>query len=426
MPLKEFVLCPPGRVAVTLWLLLTFVQLYYVISVTYLTRKKCLGLGLFVLFAAEFFASVILLCGLTAKPLPPFVRGVLSTPVWPWLAGEGALCAAAVLMGRALFRWRQQSTTVGIIKRTIDLLPVGVCFGDAQGMVAMANLRMDSLCRRITGKPLSDMAPFWEAVRQRGGGEADQDEIMVRLLSGPVLLFSQKAVSVGGEAYTQVTAADMTAQSRLTDELLETNARLVEIQKRFRDYGEQVDAVARMQEILAAKMVVHDEVGHTLLMAKYYVEHPEAVDDESMLAMLKKTNEYLLQAGEEDDAQTDYLNSVLRMAGDIGVAVKIHGELPREAALRTLLGHAVTECAANTLKHAGGNQMELAISREDGTLTAQITNNGEAPRGEIHESGGLLSLRRMVNRAGGEMRVESRPRFCLTIRLPVSPEEGTR
>jgi signal transduction histidine kinase len=44
-----------------------------------------------------------------------------------------------------------------------------------------------------------------------------------------------------------------------------------------------------------------------------------------------------------------------------------------------------------------------------------ITNNGKPPKGEIAESGGLLSLRLSVEEAGGTMTVQSQPEFKLTI-----------
>jgi signal transduction histidine kinase len=46
-----------------------------------------------------------------------------------------------------------------------------------------------------------------------------------------------------------------------------------------------------------------------------------------------------------------------------------------------------------------------------------ITNNGKPPKGEIAESGGLLSLRRSAEEAGGTMTVQSQPEFKLTIQL---------
>ena len=101
------------------------------------------------------------------------------------------------------------------------------------------------------------------------------------------------------------------------------------------------------------------------------------------------------------------------MARSIGVTVDINGDLPEQASARTILAHAIQECAANTVKHAGGDRLNVTLSENE----IVITNNGKPPKGEIAESGGLLSLRRSVEEAGGTMTVQSQPEFILSIQL---------
>ena len=47
-----------------------------------------------------------------------------------------------------------------------------------------------------------------------------------------------------------------------------------------------------------------------------------------------------------------------------------------------------------------------------------VTNNGRPPKGPVAESGGLLSLRRSAEAAGGQMRIQSLPAFSLTLTFP--------
>ena len=51
-----------------------------------------------------------------------------------------------------------------------------------------------------------------------------------------------------------------------------------------------------------------------------------------------------------------------------------------------------------------------------------VTNNGKIPEGDIVEGGGLSTLRRRVERAGGTMRVDARPSFRLTVTVPKERE----
>ena len=57
--------------------------------------------------------------------------------------------------------------------------------------------------------------------------------------------------------------------------------------------------------------------------------------------------------------------------------------------------------------------------REEGNRTViTLTNNGRPPKGEVEESGGLLTLRHRVEDAGGSMQIQSLPVFRLTMVLP--------
>ncbi|MFR4069650.1 MAG: hypothetical protein ACLT1T_12605 [Oscillospiraceae bacterium] len=51
-----------------------------------------------------------------------------------------------------------------------------------------------------------------------------------------------------------------------------------------------------------------------------------------------------------------------------------------------------------------------------------ITNDGMIPEAPICEGGGLTGLRRRVEQVQGTMDIQSRPRFALTIELPIQEE----
>ena len=57
-----------------------------------------------------------------------------------------------------------------------------------------------------------------------------------------------------------------------------------------------------------------------------------------------------------------------------------------------------------------------------GVTVLTLTNDGRVPEAPIQEGGGRSGLRRRVEQASGQMTVESRPRFALTITLPIQEE----
>jgi glucose-6-phosphate-specific signal transduction histidine kinase len=62
--------------------------------------------------------------------------------------------------------------------------------------------------------------------------------------------------------------------------------------------------------------------------------------------------------------------------------------------------------------------MFIRIESAQDAYIAVITNNGAQPSGEITEGGGLSSLRRKVEDAGGGMKIVSRPEYRLILTIP--------
>ena len=106
------------------------------------------------------------------------------------------------------------------------------------------------------------------------------------------------------------------------------------------------------------------------------------------------------------------------MARAIGVEVMITGRVPLQEPARSLLASAIQECAANAVKHAGGSALSVWIAKEAGGTRFALENDGAPPAGPIRETGGLASLRALMESKGGRMEVQSAPAFRLTITLP--------
>ena len=132
--------------------------------------------------------------------------------------------------------------------------------------------------------------------------------------------------------------------------------------------------------------------------------------------MTRQMNSFLLGESRAPAAEAeDELRRALRTAGSIGVSVELKGAAPEEGRLRAVLAAAIRECAANTVKHAEGDTLNVEISENASRILMTITNNGKPPKNPIAESGGLLSLRREIESAGGQMTVNHMPAFSLTI-----------
>ena len=301
------------------------------------------------------------------------------------------------------------------LKEAFDLLPVGVCFGTAEGQVRMANMKMNEASVRLLGQHLVNLNRFWEALA--GLGEENQDRIIVRE-ENSTLQFVRSLIHVEGQEYQQLILTDVSDQYRIRDELREKNRHLREYQSRMKKYQQLSAEMIRSEEILNARRTVHDQVGHVLLTAGYYFSHPENVDKRALLEMLRQTNLFLLREAQEDDMGSDPLGEGIRRAEAIGVKVVIHGQVPLTQRVRELTGYAIRECAANTVKHGDGDELTVSITPGKEEMEICFRNNGRTFEGAVRETGGLLSLRKMTEELSGQMRVQAAPVFEVSILLP--------
>ena len=175
--------------------------------------------------------------------------------------------------------------------------------------------------------------------------------------------------------------------------------------------------VLKEEALLQTRIRVHDELGELLLRCRQYLDHPDGADGQELLDRMRKTNQDLLGQLEENSAE-DELDNALIQAKGIGVAVRIEGRVPEDPRIRRILGHAVRECAANTVRHAGGDRLEVFLLQKDARLRAELRNNGRAPEKPPREQGGLKSLRQMTEACGGSMKIEMAPVFRVILDLP--------
>ena len=227
------------------------------------------------------------------------------------------------------------------------------------------------------------------------------------------------------------------------------------------------------QEEADARAALHNQLGQVLLMGRHYIRHPDVTDPKVVYAATRQMNLFLLgvrvvfetsgatppepapaqpsSATAHSEASPARPASAHSDSAPVSAAISAPSTAPAQLPnpIKELLAQAITECAANTVKHAEGDTVTVSITapaptgsaptgsarhystRHDSTKLDSapasghpsetaicITNNGKPPKGEIVVSGGLLSLRRRVVEAGGTMHLESAPAFVLTLHFP--------
>ena len=374
------------------------------------------GIGVFVSFSLFMILMDCARFAYLSAPDPryqPFQLDLFELP-WGLYAGvEAVLLLFLILLILDDQRYRSSHLTPDAIRETVDLLPEGLCISAPDGTILLSNLQMNAICRTMTGSVLSDAARFRQAIETNA--EKQNEETLIRTSEGKTWRFSQEQLTEEESQYELMTATEVTAQYKIIEELREKNERLKDIQQRMKAVSDLSGDMFVAQEEMDARVALHNQLGQVLLMGRHYLAHPENTDVGRIYLATSQMNSFLLgEVQRPGDEIEDEMELALSLAGSIGVSVKITGEPPLDHGSRKLLADAIRECAANAVKHAGGDMVFVEI---DGR-TAILSNNGSSPKGPITESGGLLTLRQRTEAAGGTMAVQSQPAFSLMICFP--------
>ena len=316
------------------------------------------------------------------------------------------------------------------VKEGFDNLPSAICFAGRDGIIMLCNLQMHRLCHVLMGMDLQHISELRHALDQPQPDVevVDREARIYRFPDSTLWQFAEDLITdADGNRYTQVQAIDVTELHEKKAELERENQKLAEANQRAKKLYAELDQIVREKETLAMKMRVHDDMGQCLLATRNLLLAKDATLEDFRAGgrrwaeTLRRINVAEQGPGVRCD-RADPLKDLMASAWEIGVRVRIQGELPKGNANAQLMIAAMRECATNTVRHAGGSEMTVQLMRTQKADIAVITNNGRTPEGEIVEGGGLSGLRQSVENRHGTMAVRGQPAFRLYIVLPREEE----
>ena len=338
---------------------------------------------------------------------------------------ELALLIYAAVSHIGTVRRMKYSLSRESVKEGLDNLPDGVCFFDEYGAMRLINRKMLSVNIMLFGNEIQTLHELHEALYNPPATVECMDGSisLYRFPDGTVRRFTEYThTDADGSAVTEVIASDVTELYEKQKELSHENARLAEANRSMKRILDNMSEIVREKEILSMKMRIHDDIGHSILSAKKALLQQQSIATIRENAALWETAIGLLDRANHMPPLPDEWETVKARAGELGVEIVLDGELPEYKLLRHLLILAVRECMTNCVRHAGGDKLFVALLPDGERIACVITNNGKAPEQTIVEGGGLSGLRRRIEREGGIMKLQSSPRFALTVILPSKEE----
>ena len=331
----------------------------------------------------------------------------------PWTAAALSLTALSLFASFTLWHKSRRQISPVSIKESCDHLPSVLCFAYENGQPCLKNLKMDELSHLLTGEALLNANVFWETI---------ESQPIVTLPDGQTWSFARVRMTMAGRTVYQITGTNITEEARLQRELEKDNLRLKDMNRRLRQYGQDVQEATREKEILHAKTRVHDEIGHALLQTRQFLAGTQG--DAARVCAAWRQNTQLLLAKYADEQRTDAFEQLARAAQAIGVTIARSGAFPQEGTESAQLVEAAAhECLTNLVRHAGGTRLEIISEKTASGWRVRYLNDGAVPSGPIVEGSGLTALRARTEAASGAMEIVHAPRFELTLTLPEERQE---
>ena len=226
----------------------------------------------------------------------------------------------------------------------------------------------------------------------------------------------------------QIEAAEITKLYRLSEELYENTIRLQEMQKRQKSLLDSIVEVNLNKEILAAKMHIHDELGHCLLVTTKAITEDSLAENADVLrenwnsAIRDFSNIPTVWTVPDSTLQSE----LLQVAELIGCKVIFLGEQPKSRKALQLLYAAIREALTNAVRHAEATELTVKIEQDEKSYHIEISDNGSVSVSSVTEGNGLSALRQRLEQEGASLKVLCDNSVSLIVDIPFDLDDSQK
>lgn len=421
-----FQLLPPfARAMFSVWTLMIFLlSIFDAAYAVYQKRYHALAVPAGLAGVAELLRQVILDHSLlyidSGHRAGKMTLALTGLSCWLWMLFLAGMTAAAVFLLLGSIRYGRNRITLGTVKQCADQLPTGICYWRSSGQVILSNHCMNRLCIALTGEPLLNGNAF------RGSLPASDlaDEMVT--LEGKTWRFFCRELLFDGEIIQEMIASDVTEEYRKTEDLKRDTEQIRHLREELQTYRRDMEETIHKQEILQAKINIHDEMNR-LMLGTVSVDAADREKLDPMLSMWKKNALLLFMEAENEKRSLENLEA---FAGQMNLQLVWKSDFSRypEREIREIFFLAAREAMVNAVKHAGARTITLSREETKEGLRCIIENDGAMPEKGVHFTGGLRNLSELAQKQGVTLSAEVGDTFRLILIVPygtMAAEEDT-
>ena len=326
-------------------------------------------------------------------------------PVSYWIFALALLTLSAALLLSFNIRYDKTYINPGTIKLFLDGIPCGICCWRENGRVLFSNICMNSLCFGLIGGALLNGNQFRDAL--------DGNIISV---DGKVWRFAVSELTLDGERIYEMIASDITDEYAKTQALERDKAELSRVNQELKEYYQSIDESVKHQEILQAKMNIHDEMNR--LMLSTVAADKEDADSLDDIFLLWEQNAVLLCMEAENKSVAQLSEALKSLADALGINLIWKSSIPQLSEMqRELFFFTAQESVINAVKHAEAENMEISFEETENSITCFFINDGALPEKSIEFEGGLANLEILCKKQNAIIYAEVGSRFALVLKF---------
>lgn len=337
--------------------------------------------------------------------------------IW-WIALIVGIMAISIAMGFFFKHWKEEHITPMSVKDSIDMLYAGLCYWEDGGRIILSNKKMDEICLTISGEMLLNGDNFYKCI---------ESECMP-MPDGTIKYFFHNLVEFEDKLIHELIATDVTELYKKNELLEQETISLQKMNESLRRYNQDIEETVRKQEILDAKVYIHDEMNRLMLVTTANAETPMSEEDFREVLTLWRNNAILLGTESDKTKVNTDITEVNQLAELLGIQLRWQGELPGIVpnTIREVFIMVVREAIANAVKHAEAKNITIGIHKSAEKITIRISNDGKLPTGKISMGGGLSNIKRMVEANKGQFKVEVNEHFNMILEFELADWRGKR
>ena len=228
----------------------------------------------------------VLLCAVVSSVSLPYIDLLpYKAAAVIFCAAEFLLIARAVLLMRVCRRDIKNELSRDSVKLALDELHSGLLFCEPDGNILLVNGRMQRLMQVLCGEVYRNGKKFYERLLSGDVSDSCSSNVIdgktvFILPDGKVWFFTRCDIYIKNRRYVQLSAADVTEQWMLTNEL---NAQRAMLQSRGLELKEMISEVrflCREEELLRIRSRFHDILGQRLALLFRSLREGEEPDEE--------------------------------------------------------------------------------------------------------------------------------------------------